>query len=196
MTAISARVLGEATVQELRESIRGEVITPRDAGYAEARLVWNGAHDRRPALVVRCAGAADVATAVGFARSNDLPIAVRGGGHSIAGFSTCDNGIVIDLSQMSSVRVDPAGRRATGGGGAVWADVDRETQEHGLTTTAGVVSATGVAGLTAGRGITASRPPAASSGRPGSQASRSAAASSGRCGVSASPATTSSRPTS
>src|SRR3954468_15689561 len=153
MTAISARVLGEATVQELRESIRGEVITPRDAGYAEARRVWNGAHDRRPALVVRCAGAADVATAVGFARSNDLPIAVRGGGHSIAGFSTCDNGIVIDLSQMSSVRVDPAGRRATVGGGAVWADVDRETQEHGLGTTGGLVSSPGVAGFALGGGI-------------------------------------------
>src|SRR3954463_4139524 len=153
MTAISARVLGEATVQELRESIRGEVITPRDAGYAEARLVWNGAHDRRPALVVRCADADDVATAVGFARSNDLPIAVRGGGHSIAGFSTCDNGIVIDLSPMNDVSVDPDARRATVGAGAVWADVDGETQEHGLATTGGLVSSTGVAGFTLGGGI-------------------------------------------
>ena len=110
MTVTSARVLGEATVQELRESVDGEVVAPSDPGYAEACKVWNGAHDRRPALVVRCATAADVATAVGFARSNDLLIAVRGGGHSIAGFSTCDNGIVIDLSQMNDVRVDP--RRA------------------------------------------------------------------------------------
>src|SRR3954453_8179472 len=117
MTAISARVLGEATVQELRESIRGEVITPRDAGYAEARQIWNGAHDRRPALVVRCAGAADVATAVGFARSNDLPIAVRGGGHSIAGFSTCDNGIVIDLAGLKDGRAAPGARRGWVGGG-------------------------------------------------------------------------------
>jgi FAD/FMN-containing dehydrogenase len=153
MTATSARVLGEATVQELRESIRGEVITPRDPGYAGACRIWNGAHDRHPALIVRCAGAADVSTAVGFARSNDLPIAVRGGGHSIAGFSTCDDGIVIDLSQMNDVRVDPATRRATVGGGAVWADVDHETQPHGLATTGGLVSSTGVAGFTLGGGI-------------------------------------------
>jgi FAD/FMN-containing dehydrogenase len=153
MTVTSARVLGEATVQELRESISGEVVAPFDSGYAEACKVWNGAHDRRPALVVRCADARDVASAVGFARSNDLPIAVRGGGHSVAGFSTCDNGIVIDLSQMNEVRVDPATRRATVGGGAVWADVDTETQEHGLATTGGLVSSTGVAGFTLGGGI-------------------------------------------
>ena len=153
MTVTSARVLGEATVQELRESVEGEVVAPSDPGYAEACKVWNGAHDRRPALVVRCATAADVATAVGFARSNDLEIAVRGGGHSIAGFSTCDNGIVIDLSQMNDVHVDPATRRATVGGGAVWADVDNETQPHGLATTGGLVSSTGVAGFTLGGGI-------------------------------------------
>src|SRR6478736_1144827 len=153
MTVTSARVLGEATVQELRESVDGEVVAPSDPGYAEACKVWNGAHDRRPALVVRCANAGDVATAVGFARSNDLLIAVRGGGHSIAGFSTCDNGIVIDLSQMNEVRVDPATRRATVGGGAVWADVDNETQPHGLATTGGLVSSTGVAGFTLGGGI-------------------------------------------
>src|SRR5438132_5520236 len=118
-------VLGEATVQELRDAVQGEIFTAGDDGYAEASTIWNGAHDgRRPTLVVRCTGAADVIAAVGFARSNDLTIAVRGGGHSIAGFSTCDDGIVIDLSAMRSVRVDPAALRATVGGGATWADGD------------------------------------------------------------------------
>jgi FAD/FMN-containing dehydrogenase len=154
MSQTIAPVLGEATVQELREAVRGEIVTPNDEGYAEASRIWNGAHDgHRPALVVRCTGAADVIAAVGFARSNDLPIAVRGGGHSIAGFSTCDGGVVIDLSPMNGVRVDPTGRRATVGGGAVWADVDHETQAHGLATTGGLVSSTGVGGFTLGGGI-------------------------------------------
>ena len=147
-------VLGQATIQELRESVRGEVLTPTDHGYAEASRVWNGAHDgHTPALVVRCTGAADVIAAVGFARSNDLTIAVRGGGHSIPGFSTVDDGIVIDLSPMRSVTVDPVARRAMVGGGAVWADVDHETQAHALATTGGLISTTGVAGLTLGGGI-------------------------------------------
>ncbi len=154
MSQTIAPVLGEATVQELREAVQGEILTPQDDGYAEARRIWNGAHDgRRPALVVRCSGAADVIAAVGFARSNDLTVAVRGGGHSVAGFSTSDGGIVIDLSQLNGVRVDPAARRATVGGGAVWADVDHETQTHGLATTGGLVSSTGVAGFTLGGGI-------------------------------------------
>ena len=154
MSDTIAPVLGEATIQELREAVRGEIVTPGDDGYDEACRVWNGAHDgRRPALIVRCTGAADVIAAVGFARSNDLPIAVRGGGHSIAGFSTCDDGIVIDLSPMNGVRVDPEARRATVGGGAVWADVDHETQAYGLATTGGLVSSTGVGGFTLGGGI-------------------------------------------
>src|SRR4051794_6064904 len=151
--SITARALGEATVQELRDAVRGEVVTPSDPGYLEAARIWNGAHDGRPALVVRCTGAADVIAAVGFARSNHLPIAVRGGGHSIAGFSTIDDGIVIDLSQMNEVRVDPFARRASIGGGAVWGDVDHETQAHGLATTGGLISSTGVAGFTLGGGI-------------------------------------------
>ena len=110
-------VLGDGTIAELAEAVRGDVIGPGDPGYDEARAIWNGAHDgRRPALVVRCTGAADVIAAVGFARSNDLTIAVRGGGHSVAGFSTCNDGIVIDLSPMNGVRVDMAARRATVGG--------------------------------------------------------------------------------
>jgi FAD/FMN-containing dehydrogenase len=149
-----APVLGDATIQELREAVRGEIFTPASDGYAEACRVWNGAHDeRRPALVVRCTGAADVIAAVGFGRSNGMTIAVRGGGHSVAGFSTVDDGIVIDLGPMNVVRVDPAALRATVGGGAVWADVDHETQAHGLATTGGLVSTTGVAGFTLGGGI-------------------------------------------
>ena len=154
MSQTIAPVLGEATVQELREAVRGEVLTPGDDGYVEASRIWNGAHDgSRPALVARCTGPADVIAAVRFARSNNLPIAVRGGGHSVAGFSTCDDGIVIDLSQMNGVRVDPAARRAIVGGGSLWAGVDHETQAHGLATTGGLVSSTGVAGFTLGGGI-------------------------------------------
>jgi FAD/FMN-containing dehydrogenase len=154
MSHTIAPVLGEATVQELREAVRGEIVTPGDEGYAEACRIWNGAYDgRSPALVVRCTGAADVIASVGFARSNGLTIAVRGGGHSVAGFSTWDDAIVIDLSPMNAVHVDPAARRATVGGGAVWAHVDHETQAHGLATTGGLVSTTGVAGFTLGGGI-------------------------------------------
>lgn len=154
MSHTTAPVLGEATLQELREAIRGEVVLPDDEAYAEASRIWNGAHDgREPAVIVRCAGTADVIAAVGFARSNGLTIAVRGGGHSIPGFSTCDGGVVIDLSPMNDVRVDPQGRRAAVGGGAVWADVDHETQAQGLATTGGLVSSTGIAGFTLGGGI-------------------------------------------
>ncbi len=154
MSTTITPVLGEATVQELREAIHGRVLRPDDDGYLDECRVWNGVFDgRRPGVVVTCSGAADVIAAVGFARSNDLAIAVRGGGHSVAGFSSCDGGIVIDLSAMSSVRVDPAARRAYVGPGALWADVDHETQAHALATTGGLVSTTGVAGFTLGGGI-------------------------------------------
>src|SRR3954451_22301726 len=154
MSHTIAPVLGEATIQDLREAIRGEILTSGDDGYDAASAVWNGAHaGHTPALIIRCTGTADVIAAVGFARGNDLPVAVRGGGHSVAGFSTVNGGIVIDLSPMRDVRVDPEARRATVGGGAVWADVDHETQAHALATTGGLVSTTGVAGFTLGGGI-------------------------------------------
>jgi FAD/FMN-containing dehydrogenase len=154
MSHTIAPVLGEATIQELRAAVKGEIFTPGDNGYEEACAVWNGAHDgHRPALVVRCTGAADVMAAVGFARSTGLAIAVRGGAHSVAGFSTADDGIVIDLSPMTDVRVDLSAMRASVGGGAVWSDVDHETQAHGLATTGGLISTTGVAGFTLGGGI-------------------------------------------
>ncbi|HTQ69320.1 MAG TPA: FAD-binding oxidoreductase [Solirubrobacteraceae bacterium] len=154
MSATITPTLGEATLQELREAIRGEVLRPGEDGYLEAARVWNGMFDeRRPAVVVRCSGTADVIAALGFARSNDLAVAVRGGGHSIAGFSTCDDGLVIDLSPMREVRVDTGARTADVGAGATWGDVDHETQAHGLATTGGLVSSTGVGGFTLGGGI-------------------------------------------
>jgi FAD/FMN-containing dehydrogenase len=140
-------------LEPLRAELRGELISPADAGYESARSVWNGAIDRRPACVARCTGVADVAAAVRFARGRGLEIAVRGGGHNVAGTAVCDGGVVIDLSPMKAVWVDPAARVARVQGGALWGDVDRETQLHGLATTGGIVSHTGVAGLTLGGGI-------------------------------------------
>jgi FAD/FMN-containing dehydrogenase len=146
--------LEETTIAQLRESVRGQIFTPGSDGYEEAARIWNGAYDdRRPAVIVSCTGAADVIAAVSFARGNHLEIAVRGGGHSIAGFSTGDNVMVIDLSPMNGVRVDTTTRWATVGPGAVWADVDHETLAHGLATTGGLISSTGVAGFTLGGGI-------------------------------------------
>jgi hypothetical protein len=142
----------EPTVVEI-DGFRGRLITADHADYDIARAVWNGAIDRRPRLIARCIGTADVVAAVRFARHHDLEIAIRGGGHNVAGTAVCDNGIVIDLSAMRGVRVDPADRRAWVQGGALWGDVDRETQAHGLATTGGIVSHTGVAGLTLGGGV-------------------------------------------
>ena len=132
---------------------RGDVIAPDHDGYDDARAVWNGTVDRRPRLIARCSGTADVAAAVRFARDRDLEIAVRSGGHNVAGTAVCDDGIVIDLSAMRAVTVDPVERTARVQGGALWADVDHETQRHGLATTGGTVSHTGVGGLTLGGGI-------------------------------------------
>jgi FAD/FMN-containing dehydrogenase len=150
---MTTTVLGDATVSELRETLRGTAIVPGDADYDAARAVWNATHDRRPAIIVRCAGTADVISAVRFARSQGLTVAVRGGGHSIAGFSTVDDGIVIDLSPMQGVRVDPAARTARAQGGLTWRAFDHETQAFGLATTGGLVSSTGIAGFTLGGGI-------------------------------------------
>ncbi|MFJ9733319.1 FAD-binding oxidoreductase [Streptomyces sp. NPDC101171] len=146
-------VLGDATIAELQAGLRGTVVRPGDADYDEARAVWNAAHDKRPALVVRCAGTADVIRAVEFARSQDLLVAVRGGAHSIAGFSTCDGGIVIDLSPMKGAVVDPVRRRVVAQAGMTWRDLDHETQAFGLAVTGGLVSSTGVSGFTLGGGV-------------------------------------------
>ena len=133
--------------------IRGEVLEPADPGYDQARQVWNATVDRRPGTIVRCRGAADVIQAVNHAREHDLLLAVRGGGHSFAGKSVCDGGLMIDLSPMRGVRVSPAGETVRVQGGATWADVDHETQAFGLATPGGLISHTGVAGLTLGGGI-------------------------------------------
>ena len=139
-------------VTTLSETLRGSVLTPADPGYAEVRAEFNAMHDGEPALVVSCSGTADVVDAVNFAREHGLLVAVRGGGHSVAGLSAIDGGMLIDLAPMRGVHVDPERRLAHVQGGALWGDVDRETQAFGLVTPGGVVSDTGVAGLTLGGG--------------------------------------------
>ena len=152
-TATTRDILGEATLGELEATLRGRLVRPGDPDYDQARTVWNAAHDRHPALIIRCAGAADVIRAVEFARSEGLQVAVRGGAHSIAGFSTSDGGVVIDTSPMKGMQVDPAGRRAVAQPGLTWSEFDHETQAFGLAVTGGLVSSTGITGFTLGGGI-------------------------------------------
>jgi len=140
-------------VERLRRSIAGQVLTAADPGYDQARAVWNAMIDRRPAVIVRCRNVADVQAAVCLARSNDLPVSIRGGGHNVAGHAVCDDGVMIELSLMRTVHVDPERRRAWVDGGATWGDVDRESQRFGLATPGGLISDTGVAGLTLSGGI-------------------------------------------
>jgi FAD/FMN-containing dehydrogenase len=151
-TEQAGRLRGKTPVTGI-DGFRGELITADHTHYDTARAVWNGAVDRRPRLIARCTGTADVAAAVRFARGHDLEIAVRGGGHNVAGTAVCDGGIVIDLSPMRAVWVDPADRTARVQGGALWGDVDHHTQAYGLATTGGIVGHTGVAGLTLGGGL-------------------------------------------
>ena len=146
-------VLDDAAIQTLRASLRGEVLRPDDRGYDDARRVWNAMVDQRPALIARCAGAADVVAAVGFAREQGLLVSVKGGGHGVAGKAVCDGGLMIDLSPMQAIAVDPVRRIARAEGGVTWGDFDRATQAVGLATTGGVIPSTGIAGLTLGGGI-------------------------------------------
>lgn len=153
MTSMNTPAIDAKAVAALRERFHGALLRPLDEGYEEARRLWNGDIDRRPALIARCAGAGDVVEAVRFARERDLLVSVRGGGHGIAGHAVCDDGLMIDLSLMKAVRVDPTARIARAAGGVLWGELDRATQQFGLATTGGIVSHTGIAGLTLGGGI-------------------------------------------
>src|SRR5215216_1974302 len=146
-------VLSDRTLNELQRSLTGSVIRPTDPEYEHARHGFNALIDRRPAVIVRCAGADDIALALGFAQGHELEVAVRGGGHNPAGHCVCDGGLVIDLSQMRNVEVDAQARTARAEGGATWLDFDSATQAFGLVTPGGVVVSTGVVGLSLGGGI-------------------------------------------
>jgi len=146
-------MLSEEHIQTLKSRLRGELIEPGSAEYDVARKVYNGMIDRHPRLIARCRDVADVITAVNFARDNDLLLAIRGGGHNAGGLGVCDDGLVIDLSRMKGIRVDPEARTVRVEGGCVWGDVDHATHAFGLATPCGFISTTGVAGLTLGGGI-------------------------------------------
>jgi FAD/FMN-containing dehydrogenase len=153
IAAKEAVMLTKERVESLRSSLRGELIEPGGSEYDVARKVYNAMIDRHPRLIARCRDVADVITAVNFARDNDLLLAIRGGGHNAGGLGVCDDGLVIDLSRMKGVRVDPGERTVRVEGGCVWGDVDHATHAFGLATPSGIISTTGVAGLTLGGGI-------------------------------------------
>ena len=149
----TVRALSEERLREFSARFQGDVVRPDSADYDSARQVWNGMIDRRPACIARCRSVEDVQNAIRFAKDNELPIAIRGGGHNAAGLGVCDAGMVIDLREMRDVSVDPARRTARAGGGATWGDFDRATAARGLATTGGLISSTGIAGLTLGGGL-------------------------------------------
>ena len=153
-TADGARTtLDDTKIAEFRSALRGDLMAADHAGYENARHVWNGNIDRRPGLIARCAGVADVQQAVTFARTHSLRLSIRGGGHSAPGYGTNDGGLVIDMAAMKGIRVDPVARTARAQGGVIWRELDHETQAFGLATTGGTVSNTGVVGLTLGGGL-------------------------------------------
>jgi FAD/FMN-containing dehydrogenase len=150
---MSDKHFSKTALAKFTQRIAGAVAQPDDPGFDQARRVWNGMIDRIPALIVRCANIDDIAAAVEFARAQELLVAVRGGGHSVAGHGTCDDGMVIDLSSMQAIKVDPDKRLAVSQPGLTWGGFDRAAQAHGLAVTGGIMSDTGVAGLTLGGGI-------------------------------------------
>ncbi len=149
---LGSSILERAVIDEFKASLNGPLLHPGEAGYDDARKIWNGMIDRRPALIACCRGVADIVHSVNFARTHELLVAVRGGGHNVAGNAACDGGLMIDLSGMRSIRVDPVQRTARAEAGATWGEFDRETQAFGLATPGGQISTTGVAGLTLGGG--------------------------------------------
>ncbi len=147
------KAINSAAIAQLRARMRGELLLPADAGYEDARRIWNAAIDKRPALIARAGGVADVVAAVRFAREHGLPFAIRGGGHNVAGTALVDDGLVLDLSRLKGVRVDPAARTVRIAPGVTNGDLDHETQAFGLAITGGIASTTGVTGLTLGGGL-------------------------------------------
>src|SRR5580693_446790 len=140
-------------INALQSQFRGEILTPSSSDYEASRRIWNGMIDRRPAAIARCSGPADVKAAIQFAVDQDLYPAIRAGGHNVAGLAMVDDGLVLDLTRMKGIYVDPVSRTATAQMGLTWGEFDRETQLYGLATTGGLISATGVAGLTLGGGV-------------------------------------------
>ncbi len=153
VVTFDAKVLDEGILEAFRKSLRGDMVRHGDDGYDAARKVWNGMIDKNPALIVRCTGVADVISCVNFARTNNLLVAVRGGGHNVAGNAVCDGGMVIDLSRMKGIRVDPKARSVRAEAGVIFGELDHATQAFGLATTGGIVSTTGISGLTLGGGL-------------------------------------------
>jgi FAD/FMN-containing dehydrogenase len=145
--------MNKEAIERLEKDLHGRLIRPQDKAYDDARRVWNGLIDKRPALIVQCVDDSDVVHAVNFARGHNVLVSVRGGGHNVAGFATCDEGLVIDLSGMKGIDVDAAAHTARAQGGVTWGDFDKATQAHALATTGGLVSTTGIGGLTLGGGI-------------------------------------------
>ncbi len=152
-STLVSKNIGRASMAELRARFQGQLIEPDDPAYDETRKVWNGMIDRQPGLIAVCSGVADVIAAVRYARDRDVLVAVRGGGHNIAGTAVCEDGLVIDLSRMKGMHVDPGARTARAEAGLLWGEFDHETQAFGLATTGGIVTHTGIAGLTLGGGL-------------------------------------------
>ena len=146
-------MLNQTDIQEYRAGLRGNLLEPSDKGYDDARKVYNGMIDKHPRLITKCTDVADVIRSVNFARTNNLLLSIRGGGHNAGGLGVCDDGLVIDLSLIKYTRVDPVARTVVAGGGCTWGDVDHATHAFGLASPSGILSSTGVGGLTLGGGI-------------------------------------------